>query len=112
MAYHGWEVFDPAKIAEYTKWEVIQALPAPQAGVYIGKGLELVTGVLLTLGLFTRVAALLMAVNMLVICFKIGNGRFWYEDQHPFVFAMVALVFFFAGPVKWSLDHRRAKKVS
>jgi putative oxidoreductase len=104
MAYHGWEIFDAAKVAEYAKWDVIQSLPAPKASVYVGKGLELVTGVLLALGLFTRIAAVLMAVNMLFICFKIGNGRFYYEDQHPFLFAVLALVFFFTGPVKWSLD--------
>jgi uncharacterized membrane protein YphA (DoxX/SURF4 family) len=104
MVYHGWEVFDNAKMAEYAKWEVIQTLPEPLAMVYIGKGLELVTGICFVLGLFTRAAALLMALDMLFICFKVGNGRFWYEDQHPFIFALLALIYFFAGSVKWSLN--------
>jgi putative oxidoreductase len=104
MAYHGWEVFDSTKMAEYVKWDVIKTLPAPLAMVYIGKGLELVTGICFVLGLFTRVAALLMVLDMLFICFKVGNGRFWYEDQHPFIFALLALLFFFTGPVKWSID--------
>jgi putative oxidoreductase len=110
MAYHGWEVFDPAKMAEYAKWDVVQAFPAPKASVYVGKSVELVTGVLLALGLATRIAAVLMALNMLIICFKIGSGRFYYEDQHPFLFAVLALVFFFTGPVKWSLDQGWLKK--
>ena len=104
MAYHGWEVFDNNKMIEYSKWDVVKTLPAPLFMVYGGKGLEFVSGVLLALGLFTRPAALLMAVNMLFICFRIGNGKFYFEDQHPFIFAMMALVFFFAGPVKWSID--------
>jgi putative oxidoreductase len=104
MAYHGWEVFDSTKMAEYVKWDVIKTLPAPLAMVYLGKGLELVTGICFVLGLFTRVAALLMVLDMLFICFKVGNGRFWYEDQHPFIFALLALLFFFTGPVKWSID--------
>lgn len=104
MAYHGLEVFDAAKINEYAKWEVLQSLPAPRGLVYIGKGIELVTGILFVVGLFTRPAALLMAINMLFICFKVGHGEFYYADQHPFIFAMLALVFFFTGPVKWSLD--------
>lgn len=106
IAYHGWEIFDSAKMAEYAKWNVIQTLPAPQLMVYIGKGLELITGLCFVFGIFTRIAALLMALNMLFICFKVGNGKFYYEDQHPFLFALIALVFFFAGPVKWSLDQR------
>ena len=106
MAYHGWEIFDAAKIAEYAKWEVMQTLPAPQVLVYIGKGIELITGLCFVVGVFTHIAALLMAANMLFICFKVGSGRFYYEDQHPFLFALLALVFFFAGPVKWSLDQR------
>lgn len=106
MVFHGWEVFDAAKMAEYEKWEVIQTLPAPLLMVYLGKSIELITGVCFVLGLFTRIAALFMALNMLFICFKVGNGRFYYEDQHPFLFAVLALVFFFAGPVKWSLDQK------
>ena len=104
MTYHGWEVFDSGKIAEYAKWDVIKAMPAPLFMAYLGKGLELISGILFVLGLFTRIAAVIMAIDMLFICFKIGNGKFYYEDQHPFIFAMLAMVFFFTGPVKWSLD--------
>ena len=104
MAYHGQEIFDSNKMAEYAKWDVVKTLPAPLLMVYIGKSLEFFSGMLLTLGLFTRPAALFMALNMLFICFRIGNGKFYYEDQHSFIFAMLALVFFFTGPVKWSID--------
>ena len=105
MAYHGLEVFKPAVIKSYTEWDVIKKLPSPLFIVYLGKGLELVTGVCLSLGLFTRIAALFMFIDMIFICFKIGNGKFWYEDQHPFIFALLALVFFFTGPVKFGLDY-------
>ena len=111
MAYHGLEVFDAAKMAEYAKWESIKTLPAPLSMVYIGKGLELVTGALLTVGLFTRAAALVMAINMFVVCFKIGTGKFYYEDQHPFLFGLTGLIFFFTGPVLWCLDQVIFKKL-
>ncbi len=112
MAYHGWEVFDSNKMSEYAKWDIIKALPSPAFMVYLGKALEFITGTLLALGLFTRLAALLMAINMLFICFKVGNGKFYYEDQHPFIFAMLAMVFFFSGPVKWSIDQLNFKRRS
>ena len=104
MAYHGLEVFERAKMAEYLKWDVIKSLPAPEFMVYLGKTLELVSGICIALGLFTRLAALFLAINMLFICFKVGNGKFWYEDQHPFIFALLAMVFFFTGGGRWSVD--------
>lgn len=110
MAYHGLEVLDSKTIQGYAEWEVIKKLPSPLLMVYLGKGLELVTGVCLALGLFTRIAALFMFINMIFICFKIGGGKFYYDDQHPFIFALLALVFFFTGPVKWGLDNYFFKK--
>jgi len=104
MAYHGAEIFNRSAMEVYLTWDVIKALPAPEVMVYLGKGIEFFAGVCLALGLFTRIAALFMAIDMFFICFKIGNGRFYYEDQHPFLFALIALIFFFAGPVKWGLD--------
>src|SRR6478752_2223068 len=106
MTYHGLEIFQPKVMATYQEWEVIKSMPSPVLMVYLGKGLEFVTGVCFILGLFTRIAALLMAIDLLFICFVVGGGRFYYEDQHPFLFALLALVYFFAGPVKWSFDQR------
>lgn len=105
MAYHGLEIFKPELIKGYADWDKIKVLPYPLVAAYIGKGLEFVTGVLLAIGLFTRIAALLMFLNMMVICFYIATGKFWYEDQHPFIFGLLALVFFFTGPIKLSFDH-------
>lgn len=104
MMYHGWEIFKPETMAEYQKWDFAKTLPAPVFMVYLGKGIELVTGFCFVIGFFTRISALLMAADMFFICFKVADGRFWYEDQHPFLFAVLALVFFFTGAVKWSID--------
>jgi len=106
VAYHGWEIFDKEIMAGYLKWDIIKKLPAPEFMVYLGKGLELLTGICFILGLFTRVAAVFLAIVMLFICFYVGKGKFYYEDQHPFIFALLAMIFFFTGPVKWSLDQK------
>ncbi|MBA2329213.1 MAG: DoxX family protein [Flavisolibacter sp.] len=106
MLYHGLELFDSAKMDEYLKWDVIKKLPVPEIMVYIGKGIELVGGIFFILGFLTRIAALFMAINMFFICFYVGNGKFYYEDQHPFVFGLLCLVFFFSGAGIWSLDEK------
>jgi putative oxidoreductase len=106
MAYHGLEIFQSEVMATYQTWDIIKQMPSPVLMVYLGKGLELVTGVCFIFGIFTRIAALLMAIDLLFICFVVGKGRFYYEDQHPFLFALLAAIYFFTGPVKWSIDQR------
>lgn len=106
MAYHGWEVFDRSLMEGYMTWDVIKVLPNPELMAYMGKGTELVTGICFTLGIFTRISAIFMAGDMLFVCFYIGNGKFYYQDQHPFLFALIAIIYFFTGPVKWSLDQK------
>ena len=72
--------------------------------MYAGKAAELVAGILLTLGLFTRLGALICIGTLAYITFILGHGKFWYEDQHPFMFVLFGLLFLFSGPGAWSLD--------
>lgn len=104
MIYHGWEIFDTTKMNEYAKWMTDLDFPRPSTMAYLGKGAELVSGVLLFLGLTTRLAALILAVTMMAIAFSMGKGRVFMEDQHPFLFVVLAFLFFFTGPGKWSVD--------
>jgi putative oxidoreductase len=104
MAYHGWEVFDAETMKGYMEWDTFKGFSSPSFMVYIGKGGELLAGILLILGLFTRLAALLTIVLLSYIAFFIGHGKIWYEDQHPFMFVLLGAVFFFIGGGKYSLD--------
>jgi putative oxidoreductase len=103
MVYHGQEVFNGHLMQEYAQWEAF-AGPYATLLVYLGKSAELLSGVLLTLGLCTRLAALILIATLSYITFIIGQGRFWYQEQHPFLFVLFGLLFLFAGPGAWSLD--------
>ena len=105
LIIHGIEIFDEGLMGEYAKWDSFKNYPSPAVAVYIGKGCELLAGILLLLGLFTRLACLVVMANFLFITFFVGHGKFWYEDQHPFMFVLVAAIIFFTGPGKWSIDH-------
>jgi putative oxidoreductase len=109
MVYHGWEVFDEEKMNTYLQWDQFKDTAAVTK-IYLGKIAELAGGLLLSVGLWTRVASLLIAVTMFYISFFVGTGKIWYEDQHPFMFVLLALVFFFIGPGKYSLDHLLTSK--
>ncbi len=106
MIYHGLEIFDSAKMNEYLTWDVIKNAPLAKLMVYLGKAMELVGGILLVLGFLTRIGAIFTILTMLYICFLVGNGKFYNQDQHPFVLAMLGFVFLFTGPGKWSVDQK------
>jgi putative oxidoreductase len=105
MIYHGLELFDAEKMKGYGQWLTDLNFPAPVLMGYLGKGAEFAGGLLLLVGFFTRFAALLIAITMLVVCLFMGHGRLFTDDQHPFLFVLLGIVFFFTGPGQWSLDH-------
>jgi putative oxidoreductase len=109
LIYHGKEVFQPELLQEYAKWDAFKDMNGVIM-VYLGKGAELVAGVLLFLGLLTRIGALICIGTFLYITFFIGGGKFWYQDQHPFMFALFGLLFFFMGAGAWNLDSLVLKK--
>jgi putative oxidoreductase len=103
LIYHGKEIFQPDLMQQYVTWDAFKG-PYAQFMAYAGKTAEFIAGITLLFGVFTRLGALLCAITFLYITFFVGQGKFWYEDQHPFLFALLGLLFVFVGPGKWSLD--------
>ncbi len=111
LIFHGLEIFNEAKMNEYLTWPHFKNASYGKGLAYAGKAAELISGILFVLGLFTRIAALLAAGTMIYITFFLGNGIFWNNDQHPFLFVLLSAVFFFNGPGSFSLDSFFFKKV-
>lgn len=99
-------------MAVYMTWEPVQKLPAAKWMVIGGKGIELLGGIMLALGWYTRLAGTLIALVMLFICFYIGEGKFWYQDQHPFLLAMIAALYAVGGSGRYGIDHRMVKIIN
>ena len=110
IAIHGSEIFNPEKMKMYTGWMFERELPLASILAYIGKGCQLVGGIFLSLGFLTRLASFALILTMSFITFGIGNGKFWMEDQHPFLFVMFALLFLFLGGGDFSLDKKLFSK--
>lgn len=104
LVYHGHEVFDAATMKGYGDWDMFKINTNPLLIPYIGKSAELVAGIFLTLGFLTRVACVIITGTFIYITFFVGQGKFWYDDQHPFMFALMGVLFFFTGPGALSLD--------
>ena len=103
LLYHGHEVFNSELMKGYMEWDNFKGSTGAFM-VYAGKAAEFIAGLFLFLGLFTRVGALITLGTLGYITFFVGHGKFWYEDQHPFMFALFGLLFFFTGPGAWSID--------
>ena len=109
LIYHGCEIFSESKINGYLEWDVFKSSNGKLL-VMTGKASELIAGIFFVLGFLTRVASLLIIGTMIYITFSLGHGKIWYEDQYPFLFILLALVFFFAGAGRISVDNLVFKK--
>ena len=105
ISYHGLEVFDHQKLDEYAKWLTDLHFPSPRFMAGLGKGTELIAGIMLLTGFLTRLAVISLIITMLIITFGMGKGNIFMDDQHPFLFVLLSLVIFFTGSGKFSLDY-------
>src|SRR4051812_40869661 len=80
---HGLGAFHKGEMDGNIAWLTDLHFPFPILMAYIGKGAELFGGILLMLGLITRIAALILIIDMLVITSVLGNSKIFTEDQPP-----------------------------
>ena len=82
--------------------------PAPYSQIWIGGVIEFVGGLLLMLGLFTRLAAFILSGTLAVAYFQMhAPGGFWPLQNKGELAALYSFVFLFlavAGGGEWSVD--------
>lgn len=101
---YGLEIFSADKMNGYVSWLTDLKFPSPETMAYIGKVCELAGGLLMSLGLFTRVAAIPLIITMVVIGFIMGEPEFLAADG-SILLLLIFLHFLLTGPGKLSLDH-------
>ena len=88
--------------------------PMPVTGLLLAAGLiELVAGVLIAVGLFTRIAAFIASGEMAVGYFMMHASKsFWpivNQGEAAILFCFIFLYLAAAGPGAWALDNARAR---
>ena len=110
---HGHELFDSKAMqgfAGYLKKDL--GFPYPMLMAYLRTGAELFGGIMLVLGVFTRLGAFLIMFTMLVAAFTAVKGDLLGEGEFTFIYAIFCLVFILIGPGKFSLDYYFSNKES
>jgi len=79
-------------------------LPYPLLMAYLRTAAELFGGIMLVLGLFTRVGAFLIMFTMLVATFTAGKGDIFGEAEMTVVYSVFCLTILLIGSGKYSLD--------
>src|ERR1700758_2336418 len=107
LAQNGWGKLH--NLDNVTQFFVSLGLPAPGPTALFVSSFELVGGILLALGLFSRIAALGIAVDMLVayvtadrealLAFFSNPGKFYNADPYTFLFAGLLILIFGAGKI-------------
>jgi uncharacterized membrane protein YphA (DoxX/SURF4 family) len=105
LIFHGWQIFEEQDMQGFADLFVGMSMPYPDAIPYVGKVIEILGGLLLLLGLFTRLATALLFVLFILITFVVGEGKIFTDNQLPFLFALVCLLFFFTGSGRLSIDY-------
>ena len=101
---YGLEIFSADKMKGYTDWLTDLNFPAPEAMAFTGKVCELIGGLLMTLGLLTRIAAISLIITMSVIGFIMGEPEFLAADG-SILLLLIFFHFLLTGPGKFSFDH-------
>ncbi|MFI7493434.1 DoxX family protein [Kocuria sp. M4R2S49] len=111
---HGWQKFTEWTVAGTQASFAQMGVPAAELAAPVVAALELVGGLMLLLGLGTRVVAALLALDMLgaIVLVHLPAGFFAADGGVELVLllAAAAVLYALAGAGRWSLDHVIAGK--
>jgi len=111
---HGVQKIFFRTIARYTEAIAAKGLPFAEALAYLTFFAESVGAVCLAIGLFTRVAAAMIGIEMLVIVFifQWQYGYFWTDRgyEYALLWALLCIGIFLRGGGRYSVDHLLGKE--
>lgn len=110
LAAHGYtKFFGEHGIAGFAGFLKSMNVPSPEVAAYMSATTELVGGILVGLGLLTRVAAVPLAFNMFVAALTAHRTSYFITNTPPGMeyalnLGVVFLALVLIGPGKYSLD--------
>ena len=89
-------------------------IPLPVFAAYASKGGELLSGILLLFGLFTRVGALVVILNMTIVTIFALQGQVFsdFQTEISFTYLIMGIAIFLKGTTPFSIDRMLMKQES
>jgi putative oxidoreductase len=115
--YWGWQFFQTGlgkshRLPQVAQFFASLGIPAPALNAYFITGLEMAGGILLAIGLGSRLIALPLTIDMVMAYVTADReallsvfsdpGKFYNAD--PFTFLMASLIVLIFGPGRFSVD--------
>jgi putative oxidoreductase len=111
---HGVQKILNVPIAKFAQNIAAKGMPLPEALAYLTYFAESVAPTCLAIGLFTRIAAAMVGIEMLVIVFVFQwqFGYFWTNRGYEFalLWALLCVAIFFKGGGRYSIDRLIGKE--
>lgn len=102
---HGHELFDTKAMEGFAGYLSNDLhFPYPTLMAYLRTGSEFFGGIMILLGLFTRIGSFLIMITMLVAAFTAGKGDIMGEAEMTIVYAIFCLTIILFGSGKFSLE--------
>lgn len=109
MLKHSGTYLFAGKMEELTGFLASLEFPFPEICAYLSQGTELVTGILIILGL--RIGAIVLAFNMAVAVIFAHKMLVFTEGELAFNYFILALIISFLGTGKYGLDQVIMNKI-
>jgi len=101
-------IFNSDYMAGHAGMVELYNIPFPEFTAYLSKGGELLGGILLLLGLFTRIGALIVILNMIIVLlFAMGDIFNDFQSEISFTYLLIGIAIFLKGTTPFSLDYKR-----
>ena len=103
-------VFHYERMLEFRDFLASNGFPYPLFCAYLSAWAQFLTGILLALGLFTRLAAAVVVVNFVVALVMVHLRLPFNANIAPLAMLVGGLFFLLHGAPRWSLDATLARR--
>ena len=102
LAHHGYQKLIKFNVLRYKFMNFMHLGSTASLSLIIIA--ELICGILLILGLFTRLACIPIIIGMAVVVFVASNANIFAEGEKGMIYLAVTVAILFCGPGKISVD--------
>ncbi|WP_273565841.1 DoxX family protein [Maribacter halichondriae] len=111
LMYHSyWFFFETNGSQDFTAYLENNHFPLPNILGFIAKSVEFFGGLLLVLGLWTRLVSILIVSVLGVAVFYMHKGLFWSEGELAFCYLLMAIILFFNPEIPFKIFNRKNNK--